>query len=121
MLLNFEWGDFSQDGHEQIETFLFKCSHNRDQVESSYLKGSELLGFNLVDDVATEYLSWGIPEEISDILVKANCPVDFDVDEIFPSEWCELYLWIAHYGDNNITYSSYEDGLICIGGYGLFQ
>ena len=124
-------GDPSHDGHNQTETFIVRTNLTQVQIEAAYQQGVQIIGFDLVKDVANRYEESFI--EHDDFLKLIDSGFIHELDEWQTQEFadgdgidvdCELFLGIYFYfvlrGDPNFVYEKIDNGMIEIGGYGLF-
>lgn len=124
-------GDSSCDGHCIKERVTVKSNLPRQEVEVAYSKAVDILGFNLVADVADEFEDSTIPLKYIAILLKAGVKVDLDDFEsldqdeapyINVREFAKLFLEIVKLGNSSFEYEiTFGDNEIDIGGYGLFN
>ena len=131
MLIEFVIGDWSGDGHDKTDTFVYKTNRTMDALIDAFKKGSKLIGLpkstNRWHDgirfaFCEEYEDNRIPEEVViklrehgiDIKDHAEGFCGYDEDESEnDSDWmidskgfCELWLRIAQYADSSIVYKS---------------
>jgi len=137
-------GDPSDDGHGKTDTFVIKSNLDQKDIEAAYKKGSEKLGFNLINEVCEEYEDSLLPKDKIDILVKNGFTIDNlmsssdydreDAEEAFEDDessgfninseyFANTYLFIVKLGNKDFQYEMLKGKLnptIDIGGYGLF-
>lgn len=57
---NIEFGDVSHDGHGITDVFCLECSVDKEELEELFDKACESTGFNFVDEVCNDYLTYQI-------------------------------------------------------------
>ena len=68
--INLVIGDWSHDGHGMCETVPAKVNLSIEEIEEAYLKGSEILGFNLIEDFCRNYEDNKVPIDIAKKLIE---------------------------------------------------
>ena len=121
-------GDWSGDGHDKTDGFIFRTNWPKESAIKAYTKGAKILGFDLHSDYCNGYQDSGIPEEAIATLEK-NGLLDREKDEwyedegylIGPTMWATLYMRVAQLGEPNFTFKeSVSKSEINVGGYGLY-
>lgn len=127
MIIRIVVGDWLNGGHGQTETFIIESNLNHHQIIEAYRKGSNVVGFNLVNDIATKHNDCRFEVELIEKLKNNNIYIDFEypvtyghVVYLSSYEFIEIYLAIVKLGNNDFTYKIIEVPNINIGGYGLF-
>ena len=129
MIVKLVIGDWSGDGHCQSATVIIDSNFSKLDIEKSYIKGSQIIGFDLIEDVCEEYEDSLIPHEV---IVKCKIQgmklEDFfdEYDEEYNfRDWTDgfakLYLFIVKLGDPDFRYTETKLETVNIGGYGLFH
>lgn len=122
-------GDWSDDGHGKTEVFVIKSNLTSAEINDAYTFGTKILGFDLSEDVASDYEDSTISDENVQILAangfdmtmcskskKGNYHLD---GETFRDVW----LHIAYLGNKDFLWEAMgREQLpnLNIGGYGLF-
>lgn len=124
--LNLILGDWSHDGHEKTETITIKTNLSKEQIKSAYIKGSNLIGVDLIDEVAAEYEDSTLSLEYLEKFKKAGFEPNEDMFykgfyELDTEEYTNLYFFVLKKGNENFEYEIIENEDIDIGGYGLFH
>jgi len=71
--INLILGDWSDDGHGKTCTKTVRCNLTLEELQKAYEKGSEIVGFSLCDEVATEYQNSDFDAEYAAMLEKHGC------------------------------------------------
>lgn len=134
-------GDWSDDGHGKTDMTVIRSNLDSEQIGEAYEAGSKKLGFNFIEEVATDY------EDSSLDLVKFKTLIDagLSIEEAFKYDyeikeakkalededsegfhlWTESYrsifLFIVKLGNKDFKYKISQGNQIHIGGYGLFE
>jgi len=120
-------GDWSNDGHGMTESITIKSNFTKDQLESSYVNGSKILGLDFRKTVGTDFEDNKMSQAQMDLLHKHNIYVE--VDEYYgedgyyaltSEEYIEIILKICELGNLGFVYEKIETDDFHIGGYGLF-
>jgi hypothetical protein len=126
--VNIVVGDWSHDGHSMTETYTIESNLTGDEIEAAYKKGTEKLGFDLVEDCCAEYEDNQVSLEQIKMLEASGFDISkFDKDKngnycgIWHDLFVELYLHVIKLGDDSFKWDWTESEDINIGGYGLFQ
>ncbi len=131
MIIEFEIGDQSGDGHSQSDTYTFDCKHEDggvisiEDIKYSYKIGSQIIGFDLVEDCCDFYEEHKLSEEEMDKLVSMGYTHE-DIDEmreecIMSEHWMDIYMFICKLGYEGLIFTPTHQKHLNIGGYGLFQ
>lgn len=132
-VVNLVVGDWSRDGHGHSDNVTIRSTLDKAAISKAYQKGTEIVGFNLSDEVASDYEDSRIRGDELKKLRAAGYTEPFD-DEypegeegeyggtglLDPETFVELYLWIAQKGNSALQYEVI-DASIEIGGYGLYS
>ncbi len=131
-------GDWSNDGHNQSDDYNLMCNAPRPAIIDAYKKGTQLLGFSLVEDCCVNYEEMLIDKEKVKTLIEHGIveywngkdgiedPMrithdeQFRIDELGSQEWARLYMKIVQLGEPWIEFEFIKAACIEIGGYGLF-
>lgn len=123
-------GDWSRDGHNQSEDVYIETNLTLDELKEAYDRGSEKLGFNLIEDYCAEYQDSTIPIYIADIIeakLKISLRDEFNsmLDNIRilnTDQWRDIFLRTVWYARPNFEYKIIDpEDWMDIGGYGLFD
>lgn len=132
--INLTVGDWSEDGHNQSDSFPITSNLNAKQFEAAFKKGSKIIGFDLTklctdyeDDTFPEYCKNQITKNID--CSKLNGPGGYDYwneedgieDGLYPDFYAALYLHIAKLGNPKLEAEFIKLEEINIGGYGLYH
>jgi hypothetical protein len=79
-------GDYSNDGHNQSDTFSFRCSHNDDAIYKAYASACKRSGVKL-EDILEEYDDSSISEDIMKDLVDIGVRLDVLDVELYEGEY----------------------------------
>ena len=128
-------GDPSSDGHGKTATYVIESNLTRKEMDLAYEKGTEILGFDLCSDVATDYEDGSISGDYFKLLVKQGFGKKFEdvtyvngLATVIPEKlyldrysFAEIFLFIVWLGNQTFTFvESKANNQIEIGGYGLF-
>lgn len=133
-VINLTIGDWSRDGHNQIETITIETNCTVEQINEISSKVKDVFGFTL-DEYCEEYEDNRIPMEIWNKLVAMGFPADGleygspsdledDPDGVYlysGSEYADIWLFMIQRCEPMFTYKIVNNANINIGGYGLFQ
>jgi len=120
-------GDWSNDGHGMTDSITIKSNLTKDQLESAYANGSNILGFDFKETVGKELEDNKMSQAEMDLLHKHN--IDVVVDEYYGKKgyysldtesYTEIILGICKLGYPNFMHHKIETEEFHIGGYGLF-
>ena len=136
---NIEFGDVSHDGHCITNVFCLECSVDQHELERLFDKACESTGFNFVEEICNDYLTYQIDidylhelkeERNVDLLsiVEKICYYN-EEDEAYDVEYSKDFLKIfleftKKYGGKEFTYKilpQMSDRLSISMGYGLFS
>lgn len=114
-------GDWSHDGHEQTETFVYAVNLTPLEVEKAYALGTNIVGVDITKE-CEEYEDRAIRAEVSEGLAKAGFQMRDDTDDegFFPELFAMVWMFIARCGNQSLEYKRVEGSYHNIGGYGLF-
>ena len=122
-------GDLSGDGHGRHSDFHINSNLPREAVEKAYAEACNVLGFDLVKTVCSNYEDVVVPQKISAILknhgidlfdyAELRCDNELEIWDI--STWAILYLDIIKIVRPDFYYELMTPPIIHIGGYGLFH
>jgi hypothetical protein len=133
-------GDWSQDGHKQTETVSIKSNLSSDEIMHAYEKASKSLGFNFINEVASDYEDNCLERDKLKALMnhglslKKMLKYDYDVEEaqkclddensrgiyLYTESYINIFLAIVKIGNENFKYRPSKKDTLNIGGYGLF-
>ena len=120
-------GDWSNDGHGMTESITIKSSLTKDQLESSYINGSRILGLDFRKTVAKNWEDNIMSQEQMDLLHKQNIYVEVDdyygkdgYYALTSEDYIEIILKICELGNLGFEYEKIKSDEFHIGGYGLF-
>lgn len=125
-LINILIGDMSADGHGKTRSEVYLCNKPATEVEAAYKIGTEKLGFDFREDVASEYEESTITQYQLDRLAEHGCHPDVETSEvegvydIYQNEYLEAFLFIVRLGDKELSINQASCEIIDAGGYGLF-
>lgn len=126
--LDFNFGDWSQDGHGKISTVHVDSSHPSDAVVSAYYLGSHQLGFRLDQQVAESYQDSTIQEEHLEQLTDLGWTPrpGFDSYSLLIEDLWSMLVFVIHLGNPEINLEVverkgfFEEHALTFG-YGLFD
>ena len=119
-IIRLDMGDTSYDGHEKTDSFLLHSSLNPDELQAAYIKGSEIIGFEL-DSQCQDYQEYKIKPEVKIGLMQYLGWLAAECEEFDTDSYVEVYLGIVALGDPSFQCEPLApDKTIDIGGYGLF-
>ncbi len=123
-------GDWSHDGHEETDSFVYESSLSQKELEAAYTAGSKILGFDLSADVCKDYEDSNISRKHVDMLTAHGIECEGyeeyhpgnDSVLLEPELFADLYLQICKLGSPTFVYNPVPSNVTCIniGGYGLF-
>lgn len=126
--INLVLGDWSHDGHGKSETVTIETNLTVKQIANAYKKGSKKIGFDLTEEVASEYEDSSLPIDVVDSLNDAGFDVEKEVgmyndelDSLDTDNFVKIYLFIVGVGAPSFKYKIVHNVDINIGGYGLFS
>jgi hypothetical protein len=133
MIIRFDIGDFSQDGHNVVDPILVECSHSSDEIAAAYWKTVESTGFKLHDRVYNH----NEDRELHNIDYKNlvalsfEFPKDFDAEDGSPEDIMKMFIHMVKIGNPSINMQIIKEDetfFICGNskrnfglGYGLFN
>lgn len=110
MLLDLIVGDWSHDGHEKTTNFVVSFKGTIEKLDEAYKKGTEILGFDITKEVATEYEETRVLKSIEDKLKEYNIILEDTWDEKDYEPQVGPYKWVVK--DGNKDYIKTETGLM---------
>ena len=137
-------GDWSHDGHNQVENIYINANVFIEDLESAYKLGAEKIGVDITRDLCNEYddnkIEFSVLEKFALHGFKPSMiNIDVEPDDIYcggenvdgdgfdplridSTEFTQLWLFTAQVGNPLIGYEIITDDApeINIGGYGLF-
>lgn len=127
--INLVIGDWSDDGHGKTMNFTIVSNLTQRQIENAYEKGTKIVGFDLTEDVASEYqnntLSIQNYEKLKSLGFKHKLDLCHSNDAeclwVSCDDFCEMYIFIVALGNKNFEHKHVIGKQINIGGYGLFD
>lgn len=138
MKITVNYGDAYGDGHRHHDSATYEVNVEKStELWDAYNKGTNLIGFNLVDDVCAEYEENTLDEEKAFLFKKAlpNSSLTDFLDNgtswdpmpnqngsvsIEADTYLALFFEICKLGKPDLVYSCAISDSIDIGGYGLF-
>ena len=113
-------GDWSRDGHEMTEDFIYTVNRTPLEVEKAYSLGKEIVGVDITKE-CEEYEDNEIRGEVWEKLTKAGFAMQGPDDEgFYPAQFAEVWMFIASRGEPFLEYALVKGSYHNIGGYGLF-
>jgi hypothetical protein len=119
MLVQLTIGDWSQDGHNIMETVLVETNLNRTEMEEAYRKGCAALMLNPLGNMCSEYEQDTFTKEEAAKLTEVGFPAGPD-ETVTSEDWVRLYIFFCKAGNPDIVIEEVLLDNINIGGYGLF-
>jgi hypothetical protein len=123
MFVNLIIGDYSGDGHKQMETITIESNLTILEINEAYNKGIEKLGFDFVAECFAEFEDHSIDDSKYRKLIELGMPPDL-INEYLETdsneEYLFIYLFIVKLGNPEFIYSEVNIPKINVGGYGLF-
>lgn len=118
-------GDPSDDGHGKTDDFIIETNLTRQELQSAYQNGSEMVGWDFVSCVAEGYEDNLFPLVKYERLQEFGNEIAYDRYEndvyVDRDTFARTYLFIAKLGNPELVWKSIPDTVsIDIGGYGLF-
>ena len=127
MLLALLIGDYCGDGHGKHEKYIYESNLDSTAIEEAYTRGSTLIGFDLVKEVAREHDNRNLTPEQREIILRLGVDLEYteedlgwDTPYIMDEEWPEVYLAICKLGNPNLIIEKAHVDYVDTGGYGLF-
>lgn len=132
-LINLIVGDWSHDGHSMTETITISCNLDKKETVKAYKKGTKKVGFDLTDDVCSDYEDMSVDPEVIKKMREAGIRVEdfikqYEDDSSWSFEYdatsfAEVWLQIARLGNPDLEYeiNVHDSPNINIGGYGLYD
>lgn len=128
--INLVLGDWSDDGHGKTQTKTVRCNLTLEELEKAYIRGSEIVGFNLCDEVAVEYGDSTLEAPYVAMLKEHGC--NFLPDDALEKDgscclygelFANIFMFVCERGaDPELAWEfSKENTNYHIGGYGLFN
>lgn len=116
-------GDSSNDGHGRTKSIMIDSNISANELYKSYNLGCNILGFDLIKEVAANYNDHSISKEYFEEMIRLGYNDSFcDPEYLDDESFVDLFLFIVKLGNSNFTYTIiYNIPYIDIGGYGLFQ
>jgi hypothetical protein len=135
--ITLEAGDWSDDGHGKTANYIVESSLDAKKLQKAYDKGSKIVGFDLSEDVCSDYEDSAIPQEYLDAIssrapfskklrdqLKEDGEYSKNADpHIWHDSFAELWMLVAKIGCPELDWKFVENNTanIHIGGYGLFN
>jgi hypothetical protein len=125
-------GDWSGDGHKQSDKISIKSNLTDKEILKAYKAGSKKVGFDLINEVCSEYEDNRVSVEKVKALAEAgitNKMLCVDVNDeddedttwsMWTDSYTELFLLIVKLGNKDFKYEYANSPSIDIGGYGLY-
>ena len=81
--LEYSLGDPSDEGHGKCERHFAKSNYSPKEISKAYKSATELLGFDFVKEIASDYMDGSIPRKYIGKLLKHGIlkPSDFEYSE----------------------------------------
>lgn len=141
MLMIFEVGDISGDGHREMNKYFYEIFGVEElkDLKFAFLKGCQHLQLEFINShhslsftAFEDYEDRTAPEDMIQKLTAAG----FEIEDFFFQDWDrgknkvwkleaemlpELWLAVAAYGDPKLSYEPVAAEKLDIGGYGLFS
>lgn len=130
-MINLVVGDWSRDGHSMSETVTILSNLDKESVEEAYKLGTLKVGFDLTEEVCSDYEDMSVPDDVIRKLKAVGINPDAFIEQD-GDQWsfhydyeafARLWLRIAELGNSTLRYETTDDESpdINVGGYGLFQ
>lgn len=105
MLIQFDLGDWSWDGHKVTFTIVAECSHSAQEVADAYQRACRRHHFVLHDRVCGLYEEYFIRPEYLQFLVSLGYIPgrEFDPAYVQPEDMFAMFLTMVKEGDPTIT------------------
>ena len=105
MLIQFDLGDWSWDGHRITFTIVAECSHSAQAVADAYQQACRRLNFVLHDRVCGLYEEYFIrPEDLQFLVFRGYTPSPaFDPANVQPEDMFAMFQTMVKEGDPTIT------------------
>lgn len=130
-------GDASHDGHGLHRSTLHNVSCSYAELKEFYIKGTEIIGFDLTRDVSTDFEDSHIQGKSLQLLIKAGYPVD-ELEDYYEGDdeeeqsaylnhdsFVHIYFFIVELGAGDHIFSQevilHDTAKHDIGGYGLYS
>lgn len=121
MILNLVIGDWGGDGHNIRENYNIDSNLSVEDFWTAYKKGTQILGFDFIQEIAVEYDDNSISEEYQEIL-KEKLPTKIKICEsIYSKDYITVVLDIVKLGNSIFKYKIIDGQEVNIGGYGLMS
>jgi len=141
IMMSLVLGDWSGDGHSISSQINILSNIDKEILLSAYVKGVEILGFDLINNVCSDFENNSLSsanlkaltkhgfkftelssyeEKDLEVCLKKDSDEDF---RLSPSQYSEIFLFIVKLGNKNFQYEILTQKscpTIDIGGYGLF-
>lgn len=136
-------GDWSKDGHNQSDTYMYEVNLSSEELSEAFKLGAARLGQKFNDgnyrgdpafNFCENYRDSKIPPQVvaamrregldpDDFFQRWTDKTDGDADYVAEIDlWPEFWLAVAKLGNPSLTYKKTSDeGWIAIGGYGLYN
>ena len=105
MLIQFDLGDWSWDGHKVTFTVVAESSHSAQEVADAYQRACRRFDFVLHDRVCGLYEEYAIgPAELQFLQSLGYTPApDFDPAYVKPADMFAMFVTMVQAGDPSIT------------------
>lgn len=133
-VVNLVLGDWSGDGHSKTDFITIRSSLSPVALAKAYNMGCKIVGFDLSNEVASDYedsrirgeelkklRAAGYTKELDDEYPENDSGnEEYDGTALLDSDtFAEIYLWVAQKGNPKLQYEV-DRSRLDIGGYGLF-
>jgi hypothetical protein len=136
-MTNLTVGDWSTDGHSQMEVVTISSDLASHEISASFKKGLVVLGIKpnerhheLYLPTCEDYEDNRLDDELATKLKEHGfdlSEVDNDGDEdepeycLYPETYAKIWLFVASLGNPDFKYKITKNANLNIGGYGLFN
>ena len=116
-------GDWSGDGHRITSDYYIESNLTGEEIEKAYELGSEVLGFNLCNEVCEYYEDNQISDQHLEKLIQSgfNPPSDFEKDWVGCKNYTKMYLHVVSLGNPSFKFEFVKADTVNIGGYGTLS
>lgn len=123
-------GDPSDDGHGKVDTVAYKTNKTSQEIDGLYSAARKMYDLDITA-YCEDYEDNELPQEFIDACKKSFAAypdamkliegIESEENNIHTDEFAEMFLTIAKLMDATLEWEkTYEDGILDIGGYGLF-
>lgn len=146
-LIAFKTGDWSNDGHGQTETHIYRSNKTAKEITNAYSQGCDVIGIDMIKSFCRKYQDDEVPISFIALLFNKTQQhdVNFNLDNFYfaesvgfeeidfsnkdtqqgmfylgSSDWDGLYRLVCLLGDSELILDKVMLENVLTGGYGVF-